>query len=345
MSESSQNQIEGDINDSDEEKPNIPDPDLQLRSLVGKFMKITIEVNDDLGSMLRQRKNGYTPLIYACSRDFEMAKLILESKYLTQEMLSETSDSGYTPLLNACISSHQTVLLILQSRFMNQEMLRQKIGDGDTPLMLACTYQPLAVQHIIESPYMNQEILNETNLLGMSAFLLACKNFSGALGQIVMSKFMNPNLLESYNHVGETCFTYANKNTEILNVLRKYIFDNKLFKYFNNIPPTKAMIILILEEKMEITEFSYEIQTEFKWRMMKHMKNDEIKRTIFGNADICEICCVYQENICLTCLHLLCSKCYRQFERKICPRCQTPITKCMKFKNDKMKIFQNKHFT
>jgi ankyrin repeat protein len=227
------------------------------RETVGRLLLVDSSV-----LLIENKNNGNNLLINACfNNKHDLVKIILNSKFCTDKIITHRNQNGRNALMVACSSSEECAAEILKSKFCNTKLLEEVDPTGENCLTISFNI-PSIIKHIIESPYFSKKVLSQ-KYNGTNVLMGACQEEDSddelivpdeVMVSLLTHKFCDRNILEDQDNNGCNilhCAAYCRPS--IIKLLLELDFDhNRTCKEISDFLPSHFKQFIDDNDEMEI---------------------------------------------------------------------------------------------
>lgn len=212
-------------------------------------INILLSSNRDLTDSFNCKDvNGYNIIIIGINSTFEIFKLLVESKYMKQEMLYLEDELGHNTVCKAFGTDFEKTKYLLDSKYWNDDLMYHKDRDDDYILAYASMNSEI-VKYMLESPKCTQKLVDMTNSMGMTcAHYFSMVNYDNNTLEILLnSSWCNEYIIHKQDSYGYTCLHHAcmkESNTIVDYIIKSKYYTKDLLMIIDNKGRNALMLAL-----------------------------------------------------------------------------------------------------
>jgi ankyrin repeat protein len=162
--------------------------------------------------LIRDKEDKSNLLMKACQYgNPDLVKLILSSRFCTEEVVFHKGSSGTNALMIACDSSEKCAVEILESKFCNTKLLEEVNLEGENCLEMSLK-TPSIAKHIIDSVHFSKAMLSRKYDDDSTFLMEACQEDNiddQIMASLLTHKFCDRGVLEDTDDDGWNILHYA----------------------------------------------------------------------------------------------------------------------------------------
>jgi hypothetical protein len=177
-------------------------------------VKLLLE-NDKIDNTMVLRKNNYEFNIFQyciTHKYIDSFELLIDEFDITEFMTLDNSNKNLFCL--ACDKCPEIAYLLVNGGYVTENVLKCKTKHGVSPLLLALKRCKNVAKKILELECCSETILNQTDSIGNSCLMYASEYASDFVEKILKHKHFNNNMLQHRNNYEHTCLIHASIHSE-----------------------------------------------------------------------------------------------------------------------------------
>jgi hypothetical protein len=172
-------------------------------------VKLLLEDSRDLTvSFTCLNISGKNLIMLGVYATLEIFELLINSKYMKQDMLYVEDDLKHNAVCYAFGTSLEVTKCIVESKFWNDEIMYHRDVDDDFLLAYA-NNKPKIIKYILNSPKCTQELVNLSNKMGMNCAHYFSVHDDQCMRELLKSNMCNESIINKQDVLKSTCLHKA----------------------------------------------------------------------------------------------------------------------------------------